>query len=822
MPKNIQDILLNSRKRLTDIFDKTNRLRESYPEMFSDDELKESFDLFENEYIESCKRLDRPALSIATLGTTSSGKSTIVNALIGRRIAPIEASEMSGGVLKIEYDSDNILIVNKTQGYEWESGTWSDLEDTEIYTKLKDIMHIYHKLRKEKLEKILAPDIVIKGSILPYAHKELLGLSDIFGVEFIDLPGLKSVKDETNLRVIQSRVSKSFCLVSLDYLQTDDDNRSNLLKELKQVVESLSGKTDSMIFLLNRVDARGFDDQPLEDRINLLKKEIKNILNLNEYPDILPFSARLLYYAQCAWGPASFEGKPSTSSTTQLSLIQAMFKDCASIFEAKYEDNNDLEDWFHQIKKRFRNNPSGIEIEDLRKILFYALDWSGGKQLWKRLQERLTTSFPEIVIRPAIFKLFQTHENLCEQIKSVIETRKVDSEKKAREELEKIDNIAINLIAKVEKDGKLFLNNIESAINQLQQSDWKAGVGSLKELGEGFANLDETISNIEIDLINDIIQPISGYLQKDFSRSRDDLEDMLSEVVIEALAKEVARAYDEYSRKFLQLQTKYRLEEKLDVWELKISASDPGVDDVFESIERVTKQLFDSVRDVLQARANFLIQAKASELSEAVSGIVEKQKANYRRFCEDFAPSFGFTDAVFSKLETSISSESLSLPNALFRLPGYPQVQETVETKTRYETRTVVEKRRKWYVLWLAKFDTGVEKRVPVVDEYRYKTIQLPNIKALAAEWEDGIYDAEAEMWSALNDWIKGILKNLSASFSGAVDSTQFLIKRSLNEQIDMIRTKSVQTEQRLREVETIILDVSKVRTQLEESTRST
>ncbi|MBD2365387.1 dynamin family protein [Anabaena minutissima FACHB-250] len=822
MPQNLQNILLISRKRLAEIFEKTNRLREGYPEMFNDQELVQSFNSFLNEYLESCKRLDRPALSIATLGTTSSGKSTIVNALIGRRIAPIEASEMSGGVLKIEYDSHNSLTVNKTQGCKWKPDTWNNLEDGDIYDKIKEIMQLYHKVRKETSEKIIAPDIVVKGSLLPHAHKELLGLSDSFEVEFIDLPGLKSVKDEANLEVIQTKVHKSFCLVSLDYLQTDDENRSNLLKELKQVVESLSGKTDSMIFLLNRVDARGSDDNPLENRIKILKEEIKNILNLNEYPDILPFSARLLYYAQCAWGAAPFEGKPSTSSKVQLELIKAMFTDCASLLETKYQDNGDLEEWFFNIKRRLRGNSASIEIEELRKILLYALDWSGGKHLWKRLQERLTTSFPEIVIRPAVFKVFQTHENLCEQVKSVIETRKVDSEKKAREELEKIDNVAIQLITKVEKDGKLFLSNLESAVSKLQQSDWKTAVGSLKELGEGFANLDETISNIKIDLINDIIKPISGYLQDNFSRSRDDLEDMLSKVVIEALAKEVARAYDEYSRKFLQLQLKYRLEEKSDVWELKIPASEPDVDEIFESVERVTKQLFDSVRDVLQARANFLIQAKASELSEAVDGIVKKQKANYRKFCDNFAPSFGFTDAVFSKLETSISSESLNLPDALFRLPSYPKVQETVENKTRYETRTVVEKKRKWYVLWLGKFDTEVEKQVRVVDEYRYKTIQLPNNKALAAEWENGIYDAEVEMWSALNDWIEGILKDLSASFSGAVDSTQFLIKRSLNEQIEMIRTRSVQTEQRLREVETIIFDVSQIRNQLEKSTRST
>ncbi|GCL36007.1 hypothetical protein SR1949_11070 [Sphaerospermopsis reniformis] len=82
----IKDILQTSRKSLAEIFDKTNRLRKKFPELFSDEEVIKSFNSLENEYIESRKRLDKPVLSIATLGTTSSGKSTIVNALIGRRI----------------------------------------------------------------------------------------------------------------------------------------------------------------------------------------------------------------------------------------------------------------------------------------------------------------------------------------------------------------------------------------------------------------------------------------------------------------------------------------------------------------------------------------------------------------------------------------------------------------------------------------------------------------------------------------------------------------------------------------------------------------
>lgn len=827
MGQDIKELFQISRQYLVEIFKKTNQFRDKYPEMLNDSELIESFNLFEKEYHESCEKFDKPTLSIATLGTTSAGKSTIVNALIGRRIAPIEADEMSGGLLKIEHGLPSSLTVEKTEGAKWKTGTWDNLNDEKIHDEIKELMSVYHTVRKETREHLAAPDVLVKGLLLPHVDKKLLGLSDIFEVEFIDLPGLKSVKDETNLEIIQSRISKSFCLVALDCLQTDNLNRAKLLKELKDVVEYLGGKTDSMIFLLNRVDALGLDDKSVEKRIQILKKEIRDALNLSEYPEILPFSAKLLYYAQCAWGAAPLDGNPSAPKKTQASLIRALSKECAPILEEKYEadrkkygDDSVLEDWFYGIKKSLRNDDSSLEVEDLRRILIYALDWSGGSQLWKLLKERLTTFFPEIVLLPMLFKLIQTHENLSKELQSVVETRKVNSVKKAEEELEKINNIAINIIAKVEKDGKLFINNLDNAVNKLQQPDWKEAVGSLKNLGDGFANLDETISTIELDLIKDIIQPITSFLE-DFSKSRDELEVIMSRVVNETIAGEVARSYEEYSRKILLLQRKYNFEEKSDMWELKVSTSDPDVEEVFESLERVTKQLFDSIRDALQARANFLIQAKASEIGKSVNSILEAQKDGYRSFCDNLGSSFGFTNTVFSKLQTSISGGTLKLPDNLLRFPRYPQVQDTVDTQTRTETRNVIEKKRRWFVLWLRKVDTEVEKSKTVVDKYYYKTLQLPNSRALAAEWEEGIYDAEAEMWAALSKWIKGILNNLSASFAGAVESTQRLIERSLNEQITMIRTKRIQTEQRLRSIEADLLDIAKTRAKLKETTRS-
>ncbi|MCC5667592.1 dynamin family protein [Nostoc sp. CHAB 5784] len=47
--------------------------------------------------------LQNPTLTLATTGTTSSGKSTLVNLLCGAEIVPVAVSEMSAGAVTIEY-----------------------------------------------------------------------------------------------------------------------------------------------------------------------------------------------------------------------------------------------------------------------------------------------------------------------------------------------------------------------------------------------------------------------------------------------------------------------------------------------------------------------------------------------------------------------------------------------------------------------------------------------------------------------------------------------------------------------------------------------
>lgn len=410
MSNDLNLILKVFEDKLTEANDEINLLKSEYPYVFEGLRVQNALTKFQNECTNAIIWLSKFNVSIATVGTTSSGKSTLVNALVGRRIAPIEADEMSGGILRLKHSFETELIIEKTQATAWEHGTWNSLEDQSIYRIVRSIMYKYNA--KRKLDFTAPPQITVKGQLLAINNRSLLRLPDNIELEFLDLPGLKSVEDASNLEVIRSQISDAFLLITLDYLQTDQDNRSKLLKELENSIEKLGGRTDSMIFILNRVDLRGFDDEPLQKRIQCLKNEITTTLNLSIEPDILPLCARVLYYAQCAWGTTSLENQPNAPKDIQKHLVQALFKDCASFLEDIFENSSHFEDWSFKLKGYIRNTELDLNPEDLRHLLKGSLYWSGGYELWRKLQQRLHKYVIFFYVNPIIHKIDGSHKYL--------------------------------------------------------------------------------------------------------------------------------------------------------------------------------------------------------------------------------------------------------------------------------------------------------------------------------------------------------------------------------------------------------------------------
>jgi replication fork clamp-binding protein CrfC len=138
MTTEINDIFEQVCDRLKQLGNGVADLAQNYADILDSPNIQDSLSKFRQAYEESVGRLADPNFTIATIGTTSSGKSTIVNAFIGRKIAPIEAGEMSGGVLTIKHSQEFKLLIEETEGAQWLTGEWKNITEKEIYDRIRN------------------------------------------------------------------------------------------------------------------------------------------------------------------------------------------------------------------------------------------------------------------------------------------------------------------------------------------------------------------------------------------------------------------------------------------------------------------------------------------------------------------------------------------------------------------------------------------------------------------------------------------------------------------------------------------------------------
>ena len=132
--------------------------------------------------------LQNPTLTLATTGTTSSGKSMLVNFLCGAEIMPVAVSEMSAGAVTVEYSREKSIIVYETPGATWDCGEWYGVTDQEIFKRLYNTMLAYLDQR-EKNFNLACPKALVR---YPFRIVKDLNLALPQGtkVRILDLPGL--------------------------------------------------------------------------------------------------------------------------------------------------------------------------------------------------------------------------------------------------------------------------------------------------------------------------------------------------------------------------------------------------------------------------------------------------------------------------------------------------------------------------------------------------------------------------------------------------------------------------------------------------------
>ena len=805
----IESKLNNTRKLLQELGNSVSNLVNSSPDVFADAGIKSCLQDFLTVYQEAVQRLENPSFRIATLGTTSSGKSTIVNALIGRKIAPIEAGEMSGGVLTIKHSQEQKLIIAETKDAVWETGEWTGLSDEDLYQRIRTVMHSYHDARKKR--EYVAPQITAQVSLLPASNSSLLGLPNGIGVELIDLPGLKSVQDRANLATIQKQVNKAFSLVALDYMQVDDEHRKRLLEELKKVVEYLQGRTDSMIFILNRVDNRGADDLPLSVRIDKLREEIKEVLSLPELPDVLPFNARLLYYAQCAWGSGAFNEPSPINQELRLKLLKAMFQDCAGVIKLNTKENRDLKNWFRDIEDRVEDNEA-IDDETMRQILHYSLEWSGGRELWDRFRVRVQESFAELVILPALLEVFDNYNALAQSLDILIQARKINNQEQVEQEKDKIANIRQDLQKNIKIFKEEFQGDIKAIIELLKidpNDHIEAKQIAEKKGIDGFSLILNAVAEVEGDLTKVLIVPVRDALKN--NQGAFDLRDKLREVTSPSLADDISKAYDNVSRRLSKFSPKSEYLVK------RIRADDDQGKKELEHDERYFRLLYHTMREAISARAEFFLQGKAQQFEQALESLVNEQVKRLKVCLSDEKfSSINLEKAAISNLRKKLAQNLPTLPEKFFELSepikqNRSKQKEVVGTKTEYETRTktVNENYTESYQDGSCFSSTKTRTKTrPVTSNYQeavtrniyedieYVELFLPSPDLMAKQWLSGIEKGKGSLWDILLDWILKRLENVTSIFEESVDEITNLAERALQQQLTIIEENFEQQKQ--------------------------
>jgi Dynamin family len=193
-----------------------------------------------------------PTLVIATTGTTSGGKSAIVNYLCGAAAMPSAVQELSAGVVTLEHDPARCrLRVEKTEGATWPCGEW-DLDVDEIRSRLKAVMDQYREQRER--EGIKPPRFTVGMNTRFGRDLATLGLPAGTRVVLLDLPGLNHMGDRSNGDVIREQVRSALCLVTYNAANPDKTLQAELLEQVVRQVKALGGSPARMLFVANRID----------------------------------------------------------------------------------------------------------------------------------------------------------------------------------------------------------------------------------------------------------------------------------------------------------------------------------------------------------------------------------------------------------------------------------------------------------------------------------------------------------------------------------------------------------------------------------------
>lgn len=404
-------------------------------------------------------RAKSPELVIATTGTTSSGKSTLANFLIGEEVLPSAVQEMSAGLVTIHHhEKYRMLKIPSTQGARWETGEWDDLPTKALRDRLRETMDTFRAAQQEDAA-IEPVRFEIHWPIRLARQHAKFGLPADTRVTIIDLPGLKAVSDERNSPVIQANISQALCLVTYNALETDDKKQKELLNQVIAQIMKIrvsSASMGRMLFLLNRVDAFAQNENG-EEYLTKFARDVTKQLHaglLNRLPEESHAISKI--------EPVLLSSLPA------LHAVQA--RQCAIASDAQREFLDKIEDdsrtmfpphyWKH-LPRDF----SKLSADECRHLIHDTLIYSRANDFEDCLREHIKAHLPAIILTGPVERASEAADNFLLYLDQTLNRHEDRTEQEAKDAKQRLDGVA-NDLTKIQRETSDLLQEIADRLKK--------------------------------------------------------------------------------------------------------------------------------------------------------------------------------------------------------------------------------------------------------------------------------------------------------------------------------------------------------------------
>ena len=717
--------------------------------------------------------LHNPTLTLATTGTTSSGKSTLVNLLCGAEIVPVAVSEMSAGVVTIEYSEEKSLMIHETPGAEWECGEWRGIHEDEICQRLYNVMISYIDNRKKHTD-LACPQSVIR---FPFRllKESNLQLPRGTRVRIMDLPGLAYVGDEGNASVIR-QCREALCIVAYNSQETDEQKVRNLLQEVVEQVKDLGGSPARMLFVLNKIDVFRADRSWPDSENRFVNNTIKSIKS--------ELVERLEEYTE------DIEKLQPVKLSTWAALLSLQIQSKDEDFSAKAcrQARKHFGGLIEHILDDLSGNPEKWDRHDRNRISEELWKKSYAEEFQHNLRSHITKHFPQLVI-PQMIERFnikggnavsewakqttkavlnsseEQYQQECKNISRIrysLQRFLEISDVKLREPFEKADlKIKQVILGQSEDDAVLHLENM---LKELQNAEPYNELGNKlfplygwrRELGKGINQvLDAVAKSLESGKVD-----LDGTNLKKANYSHVNL-------LGRKLTRLINLGYTGATAKSGETIEARTPEEKLRLTQMN------------EELNELSIHLSLVMEDVLKQISN----QELSRMYQAVVELFNCHLSYLERGANDIAPSLGI------KLPESQLSKVDSQPKFNFRFEsGFAITQGTWQ-----ESNLVAVEKRVWYKLWLGKATSYVTQ----YETRSSENAKIPSVEDLLTGWILQAKREEPEIVNQIANWlldqIDSLKKNVDQVQSHIVDRYQARLDKANQEiTLDYEKQKNV------------------------------